>query len=62
MRVPKGHPEGKILAIDTVSQNRLNVIKNVKFEVNFEKVLWSYESFLRGYPQRKCFRSNPTLY
>ena len=25
---PKGSPEGKILAIDTVSQNRLNTIKN----------------------------------
>ena len=32
-----GPPEGKILAIDTVSQNRLNTIKIMKFDVNFKK-------------------------
>ena len=29
-----GSPEGKILAIDKVSQNRLNTIKTMKFDVN----------------------------
>ena len=29
-----GSPEGKILLIDTVSQNRLNTIKIMKFGVN----------------------------
>ena len=40
----KWSPESKILAIDTVSQNRLNIIKSdkiplklMKFDVNFQK-------------------------
>ena len=32
-----GPPEGKILEIDTVSQNRQNTIKIIKFDVNIEK-------------------------
>ena len=31
--------EGKIPAIDTVSQNRLNIIKNSKFDVSVELVV-----------------------
>ena len=35
---PMGSPEGKSLKIDLVSQNRLNAIKNYKFErINSKK-------------------------
>ena len=34
-----GFPEGKSLKIDTVSQNRLNAIKNMKFGVNSKKIV-----------------------
>ena len=34
---PMGPSNGKILIIDTVSQSKLNIIKNVNFELDFEK-------------------------
>ena len=30
-------PEGKIQIIDTVSQTKLNTIKNIKFGISFKK-------------------------
>ena len=57
-----GIPEGRLLIIDTISQSKLNTIKNIKFDVNFEKsVLGSYESPLGGYPMRQNFMSWRTL-
>ena len=44
----KGLPESKILAIDTVSQNKLNIIKNHDIRRKIKKnVLWqkSYSIF-----------------
>ena len=43
-------PEGKILIIDTVSQNKLKSIENIKLDVNSEK------SILGGYLQRLLYR------
>ena len=34
---PMGPPEGNILEISTIFQNRLNTIKNMNFNVNFKK-------------------------
>ena len=37
-----GPPEGKILAFDTVSQNRLNTLKIIKINVNFQKLVLGF--------------------
>ena len=37
-----GFPEGKTLVIDIVSQNRLNTIKKVEFDINLRKT-WFYD-------------------
>ena len=37
-----GPHDGKILAVDTVSQNRLNTIKNNKFWLKLQKKYWGH--------------------
>ena len=39
IETPKGLRQRKILIIDIVSQNKLNVIKIMKIETNFEKLV-----------------------
>ena len=46
-----GPHDGKILAVDTVSQNRLNTIKNNKFWRKLQKKILG--SLLRGCPYAK---------
>ena len=41
-----GPPKGKILVIDTVSYNRLNSIKIIKFGINLKKERETRESIL----------------
>ena len=49
--------DDKSLEIDTVSRNRLNVIKKIiNFDVNFKKCSWALGVTLRSYPLGQSFR------
>ena len=61
---PMGLHEGKILAIDMVSQNRLITIKNHEIWRRFEKEIGSrvLGATLGVYPLRQSFRSWQALF